>query len=258
MNAGLPRWVRVAALPLLLTAGSADAQPGVTAPPDLSGWWVWVTPQNGAPPFPFLDAPLKGDMAVLVRTMRDGFARAKLPDLADFGVDQRRAFCRPPVFAGASGNVAAAVEFLFTPGRLTILNEEGLVRRVPLDGSTLPATVEESSMGTSVGRWAGRTLIIETIGTKGDGVPVAFGKGARFTERLTLRDTDTLEIAVRIVAPDVLERPYDEVMTYTRDRRHVFHEVTSCVDNDPSLDAQTGRQELDLTPPSDLPPPPAD
>ncbi|OJY71236.1 MAG: hypothetical protein BGP16_11670 [Sphingobium sp. 66-54] len=249
------------ALPPLVMTGAAPAQPGMSEPPDLSGWWVWVSPQNGEPPFPFLDAPYKGPAADVVAGVKEATRRAKLPDPADLGIDQRRELCKPPRFGGFNGRLENAVEFLFTPGRLTITDEGGLIRRISLDGSTLPKVVEESNMGTSVGHWEGQVLVIETVGTRrsaGDFLFGLFSRDAGFTERLTLRDPDTLEIALHAVAPDVLERPYDKILTYTRDRGHVFQEFTWCVDNDPSFNPRTGREELDLTPPADLPPPPAD
>lgn len=246
----------LAALPLLVMASASHAQPGVTDPPDLSGWWVWESPQNGEFPNPFFDAPFKAMIAEEFATLKEAFVRAKLPDPADRGVDQRREHCKPPYFAGFNGGFEDAVEFLFTPDRLTITNESGLIRRIPLNRSALPEAVEESNAGTSVGRWEKQTLLVETIGTKTG--PQTWGKGARLTERFTLRGTEILEIAVRIVAPEVLERPYDKLLTYRRDRGHLVHEYTPCVDADPSFNPNTGREELNLTPPADLPPPPED
>ncbi|OJY71237.1 MAG: hypothetical protein BGP16_11675 [Sphingobium sp. 66-54] len=245
-----------AALPLLALAGTAQAQSDAAGRPDLSGWWLWDNPHDGEPS-PLADAPFKpgSETAKTIALIKETLKQANLPDLADLGIDQRRENCKPPRFDGFNGGFTEAVEFLLTPGRLTITNEAGLIRRVPLDGSTLPETVEESNAGTSVGRWEGRTLVVETIGTRASGAFIPFGKGAHFTERITLRDADRLEIALHIVAAEVLERPYDKTIAYTRDRGHVFQEYTACVDNDPSFNPKTGRPELDLTPPADLPPP---
>ncbi|HET8699396.1 MAG TPA: hypothetical protein VFO94_18055, partial [Gammaproteobacteria bacterium] len=81
---------------------------------------------------------------------------------------------------------------------------------------------DESHEGTSVGHWEG----------------------------------DTLVIARRVVAPDVLRAPSDTTLVYVRDTDHVFHEASHCVSDDRSVDHTTGRQKFDLTPPADLPPPP--
>ena len=39
-------------------------------------------------------------------------------------------YCRPLQFTGSSGGFTEAVEFLFTPGRVTLTNEMGLIRRI--------------------------------------------------------------------------------------------------------------------------------
>ena len=57
------------------------------------------------------------------------------------------------------------MEFLFTPGRVTILIETySLVRRIYTDGSAMPAEPDASYQGTSVGNWEGDTLVVETTG----------------------------------------------------------------------------------------------
>lgn len=230
--------------------------------PDLSGWWIWNAPVD-RPPNPFLDAPYKAPLADLVRQATDAFNRAQLPDLADLGVDQRRAYCAPQRFAGFNGGFEDSVEFLFTPGRLTITNEEGLIRRVALD-QPLPAIAEQTNAGTAVAHWEGQMLVIETIGIHPEATfgPGPVGKDASFVERISLREPDVLQIQLKATVPAQLEKPYETTLVYHRERNHVFHDgslsADSCLINDPSIDPVTGRQRLDMTPPPDLPPPPKD
>ncbi|HEX5419065.1 MAG TPA: hypothetical protein VFY39_03630, partial [Gammaproteobacteria bacterium] len=127
----------------------------------------------------------------------------------------------------------------------------------------LPADLDESHMGTSVGHWEGRILIVETAGIDHNasliGIgPFKFGRNVRVVERISLKDPDTLEITGELSAPDVFTtpKPLEVTQLYRRDRGHVFHEYTNCVENDRSVDPATGRQRFDLTPPPDLPPPP--
>jgi len=246
--------VRAILAVLLLSLSLAACAPKTETHPDFSGWWRWDSPDDGTPPSPFINGPYIGVTAARVALVKDAFAKQKLPDLADLGIDQVKAACQVPVFAGFNGGFGDMVEYLFTPGRLTITNESGMIRRVAMDGSKLPAKVEESHMGTSVGHWEGDTLVVETGGVseKGD-----FGKGAQFVERFTLVKPDQMQIRIQIVAPTVLKEPHDWTLTYFRSPGHVFQESTSCVDHDPSFNAK-GRQELDLTPPPDIPPPPKD
>jgi hypothetical protein len=172
-------------------------------------------------------------------------------------------FCRPSQFVGYSGGFVDSVEFLFTPGRVTITNELGLVRRIYTDGRPLPNDVEPSNTGTSIGRWEGQTLVIETVGINPNAkypapVPqaMAIGNDVRITERISLKDADMLEFDVVTVAPDLLTAPDRRTRTYTRLAKQAANEITYCADFDRSIDPVTGRQRFDMTPPVDLPPPP--
>ncbi|MEJ0100276.1 MAG: hypothetical protein WDO12_11270 [Pseudomonadota bacterium] len=256
------RFMLLGALLMAAAAGCTKA-PTVTKLPDFSGWWVWERPTDGELPMPFMNAPFKDEIAGPLNGMKAAFRQAKMPDLADLGIDQRRTYCTPPRFAGFSGGFEDSVEYLFTPGRVTITNEGGLIRRVALD-APLPTDVEVSNAGTSVGHWEGQTLVIETIGTHPAASigPFTPGPGARYVEHISLREPEVMQVVVRITAPAFLKEPYESTLVYRRDRNHVFHDGSlssdSCLENDPSIDPKTGRQRLDMTPPSDLPPPPKD
>lgn len=248
-----------------LGAALASCAPRTTLP-DFSGWWVWESNLDGGPPDSFPGAPYKAELAKLVEMGGAAFRAAQLPDLADLGIDQRRAYCAPQRFGGFNGGFEDAVEFLFTPGRVTITNEEGLIRRIALDQPLPPAAEYVTNAGTSVARWEGQTLVVETIGVHpaasfGQSGP-AIGNGARIVERISLREPDVMQIVVNVMAPDILERPHEATLLYHRERNHVFHDASlssnSCLIDDPSIDPETGRQRLDLTPPKDLPPPPSD
>src|ERR1700759_2638571 len=114
--------------------------------PDWTGWGTYAEPFRVAltrdPP------PMKGD----------GFANFRAAFQRDTDPDPAR-YCRPVQFAGYSGGFTEHLEFLLTPGRLTMTNEGGLIRRIYIDGRSLPEHPEETNMGTSVGRWEGQALI---------------------------------------------------------------------------------------------------
>jgi hypothetical protein len=224
--------------------------------PDLSGWWYWyLDPTTGLPPSPFIGAPVNPDVGAVLQELQAQFAAGTLPDLGEGPAT----YCQPPRFVGFNGGFADRIEFLFTPGRVTILNEHGLARRIYLSDEPLPAELEETNVGTSVGRWDGVAFVVETAGIRSD-TPFLpsfdIGKGVHVAERITLKDADTLEIAMRLVAPEVLTAPFETTMIYHRDRGHVFVDDLSCVEDDRSIDPVTGKQRFDLTPPADLPPPP--
>ena len=220
--------------------------------PDWSGWWTLALRINDewdkSPP------PLKGDL----------LARYRKGRLDDSNPDPGR-FCRPQQFTGFSGGFTEAVEFLFTPGRVTLTNEAGLIRRIYTDGRSLPTEHEVSNTGTSVGHWEGQTLVVETIDinpgalyplyTTHGAMPI--GKNVRITERITLIAPDKLRFEIVTIAPDLLVATDKRTRVYTRDaNKKSAREFNVCVDHDRQVDPVTGKQRFDLTPPADLPPPP--
>jgi len=251
---------------LCVMAARADetsdaSRPGMTYEsiarlPDFSGWWYLDLDPNDvgrslSVVFAAYAPLLKPEVAQRIK------AQGPLVDpVADFGA--RPDYCDPITFTGFNGGFEDSVEFLFTPGRVTITSELGLLRRVFLRG-TPPADVEESAMGTSVGHWEGSTLVVETTGLDRNGSlmnGVKIGPDAHITEHFSLKNKDTLQIARHVIAPDVLTAPSDMTLVLLRDPDHVFHEASHCARDDRSIDPENGRQRFDLTPPADLPPPP--
>jgi hypothetical protein len=239
---------------LLLALGHGSATRAAEASPiDLSGWWYWDKPHDGELNGFVVSAPFKPEIAAQIRPLVEAFRAAKLPD-----VDWRSDQCRPRVFDGFNGGFEDDVEFLFSPGRLTITNESGLIRRIALGDAKLPTDVAPSYAGTSVARWEGKELVIETVGLHRR---ARWGKDVRIVERIALRGPDAIRISIHVDAPEVLIHPYSATLDYVRDRGHVYGDQSFCAeadDVDPSYDPQTGKQHLDLTPPPDLPPPPKD
>jgi hypothetical protein len=74
-------------------------------------------------------------------------------------------YCLP---AGVPGIMLHTIqyEFLFTPGRVTMLTENGEVRRFYTDGRRHLSLDEltKSYEGDSIGHWEGDTLVVDTIG----------------------------------------------------------------------------------------------
>ena len=259
-------------------ATSAPGIPGMTYDsiarlPDFSGWWQLRLDQNAGGLAVFLKSTepftvnLRPEVAERLDKVRSAVfgsgdtstAPASLPDPVDLG--QKPSYCAPLRFVGDNGGFVEVVEFLFTPGRVTITNESGLIRRVFLNQS-LPDSAETTYMGTSVGHWDGDTLVVETVGLDPEADAVGLlgaaklGRGARTVERISLADPDTLELELTLTAPDVYTAPIKAVAVFERVRDYTFRENTFCVTDDRSVDPVTGRQRFDLTPPSDIAPPP--
>jgi hypothetical protein len=210
--------------------------------PDWSGWWGFG--QAAPDELRAQPLPLKPTVAAAVR--------AAGPD-----ADPLR-YCRPWQFTGSNGGFTEAVEFLFTPGRVTVTNERGMVRRIYTDGRAMPASFEPTNTGISIGHWEGQALVVETRGINPlasyGGAPI--GKNVRITERIVLKDPGTLQIDVVTDAPDVLTQPDRRTRLYTRVAKTMANEITWCTEYDRSIEPGTGKQRFDLTPPADLPPPP--
>jgi hypothetical protein len=138
-----------------------------------------------------------------------------------------------------------------------------MLRRIDLSGQPLRESADESNGGTSVGHWEGPTLVVETIAvnsraqfpTPRPGHP-AIGSDVHITERMTLNGQQELEIESLLVAPQLLSKPLQVKRRYVRDVGHVVRDHDTCAEDDRSIDPVTGLQRFDLTPPTDLPPPP--
>jgi hypothetical protein len=115
------------------------------------------------------------------------------------------------------------IEFLFTPGRVTILQEAYMqVRRVFTDGRGHPADLDPTFNGHSIGHWEGDTLVIDTAGL-GHKTPLGFnrldhGPNLHVVERIHLIAPDRLVDEMTLTDPDVLAKPWHVVRSYTRHR----------------------------------------
>jgi hypothetical protein len=256
------------ALLVTMTVASAAAQPGTTYEslkdlPDFAGSWTPLTP-------PFVLAPPRAESAAGA-ALPPPTACPLPPEFKPEVVarcretlEQRRGvreFCATQAFVGRPpAGAGGAFEILFTPGRVTMAVESGLVRRIYMRDEPPAGSLDESVGGTSVGRWEGTTLIVNTTGLDPNAVIApgsAIGGGAHVLEKIALVDADTLQIEATLTAPAVLTAPLTATQRYRRAPDRVFTDFDTCVDGDRSVDRATGRDRFDKTPPADLPPPPS-
>lgn len=239
-------------LSLMLGAALSGVATAEEKLPDWSGWWGLEGPLSD-------EFIVKGEMPPL---KPEPLARFRSARVSTEG-GGRDLYCRPSAFTGYSGGFAESVEFLFTPGRVTLLNESGLVRRIYTDGRTLPKEVEPSFTGLSVGRWEGATLVVETIGLDPKSLYPAphvvaspIGRNVKIVERIFLRDPDTLQFDITTTAPDLFTKVDQRTRQYSRVPKRTAAQISFCSDNDRAIDPKTNEQRFDMTPPADLPPPP--
>ena len=103
------------------------------------------------------------------------------------------------------------IEIVQTPQRIFMFFEYShTFREIWMDGRALPADPDPSYFGTSVGRWEGDTLIVDTVGfndqTVINGMP--HSDAAHLTERYTRPDLDTLELNLTASDPKAYTKPW--------------------------------------------------
>ena len=139
------------------------------------------------------------------------------------------------------------LEFLFTPGKVTIVQEALMqVRRIFTDGRPLPArdVLDPNYFGYSVGRWEGETLVVTTIGTKpGQRLGIAGITNSdqlTITERIYLdpKDRNLLHLDFTFEDPKVLAEPWQRTHTFRRDRTWEQIEYICAQNNRHLIDAQ--------------------
>lgn len=244
----------------LLIAGaqaySAEVARSSAVLPDWGGGWR--VQLAGAPPwlqFAVTPPPLKPEYLSVFQAAYD-----RVREVGGYDT------CRPPQVVGYQNGLGFwdVLEFLFVPGRVVLLNDSGLIRHIHT-GPQQPEPLDASNTGTSIGRWEGSTLVVET--TRIDPAarfPLRFpgapriGRHAKLIERIRLVDDNTLLIESEMTAPDLFVRPFVIATRYGRVRPFVPVETQICVDDDPRVEPGTLHSRFDMTPPEDLPPPPAE
>jgi hypothetical protein len=128
--------------------------------------------------------------------------------------------CVPPGFPRIMGT-PYPLEFIVDKGRTTILFEAySQARRIYTDGSPHPAELDASYNGHSIGRWEGDTLVVDTVGLRGDTVFDVSGaphsEAMHVTERIRRTGPDVIEDRMVVEDPKALTRPWTVVRTYER------------------------------------------
>src|SRR5215470_16975290 len=124
-----------------------------------------------------------------------------------------------------------AMEFLFTPGRVTMLGESdgNRLRRIYTDGRSHPADPDPTFHGHSVGHWEGQTLVVDTIGilpqtyiAPSEAVGLPNNGDMHVVEHIHLVGPDTLQDDLEITAPHVLAHTWKTTLILYRQRARKF------------------------------------
>ena len=142
------------------------------------------------------------------------------------------------------------IEFLYTPGRVTIAAETySQVRRIYTDGRPLPSDPDPAFNGSSVGHWEGDTLVVETIGLNEHTslVPGLHPTAAtRIEEKLHLIQPDLLQITTTVTDPALFTEPFVLVQNYLRKRDWQVREYV-CEENNRDAADPFGRPSLNIS-----------
>ena len=244
----------IAAALALTLSGPALAQPGADASkaptakdwadiakhPDLSGVWLPkpLAPSGGI----YVPADnLPSWTPAAAKRVEKMLAEDKAGRPENIFVD-----CLPEGMPSFVLMTLNAVEFLTTPGRITVLGEfdGNRLRRIWTDGRGHPDDPDLTFNGHSIGHWEGQTLVVDTVGflpqvyiPLGQSVGVPNNGGLHVVERIHLTAPETLVDDVQIIAPKVLTKPWSYSRTFTRRRdRAADVEEASCRQGDFTAD----------------------
>jgi hypothetical protein len=127
-----------------------------------------------------------------------------------------------------------ALEFLFTPGRVTILGESdgNRLRRIYTDRPEHSPDPDPSFHGDSIGHWEGDTLVVDTVAVLpqtflavSEAVGVPNDGDLHVVERFHVGPPDILRDDIEITAPHVLTAPWKTTRSYFRQRARKYELV---------------------------------
>ena len=141
------------------------------------------------------------------------------------------------------------VEFLFTPGKVTIAIEAySQMRRIYTDGRKHPEDPDPTFGGHSIGHWEGDTLVVDSVAFIPDSL-IAPGVGhtdqMHIIERIRRVPPDLIEVQQTIEDPQVLTEPYVAVHRYKQHKDWDLKEYNCAQNNRDSADSE-GRAGLKI------------
>jgi hypothetical protein len=163
-------------------------------------------------------------------------------------LNERTSNCLPPGMPAVMTQ-PYNIMFLFTPGKVTILQEAYMqVRTIFTDGRPLPEDPDPAFNGHSVGRWEDGVLVVETIGikpgTRLGRIGIENSGALKVTERIHLdeADPDVLHVEFTFEEPNVLAAPWRQAYRFTRNREWEQIEFV-CAENDRNPIGEDGKTD---------------
>jgi hypothetical protein len=112
-------------------------------------------------------------------------------------------------------------EIIVKAKQVTIPKElQTQIRRIYTDGRKAPGDPDRTYNGYSTGHWEGDTLVVETIGLRGDTVfdrtAAPHSDQIKVQERMRLKSKDVWEDQLTVIDPVALTKPWVVTRTYQR------------------------------------------
>jgi hypothetical protein len=194
---------------------ASNAAPAEPALPDWGG--LWTVERDPKHPWgigdPVWTAAAAPQIAALQEAEKSGTPRNIYID------------CLPEGMPSFVIMTVAALEILFTPGRVTILGEfdGNRLRRIYTDGRPHPADPDPTFNGHSIGHWEGQTLVVDTVGLLpqnylpiGQAVALPNNGDMHIEERIQLVAPNKLRFELVVHAPHMLAEPWHVTRTFLR------------------------------------------
>jgi len=186
--------------------------------PDWRGIWAPMMGRGPKPEIPRLIGKYKKHYDEIQLLIKTGDPEALLK------VERRPSACEPPGMPGVMTQ-PYNIEFLFTPGRVTLIQEAYMqVRRIFTDGRPLPEDPDPTYNGFSIGRWEGNTLVVTTTGLREGQVMgrwgITYSDKVKITERIHLdpANKDILIVENTFEDPEALAAPWHSTYMFSRQR----------------------------------------
>jgi hypothetical protein len=164
--------------------------------------------------------------------------------------DTPAANCVPPGMPEIMGQ-PYPIEFLFTPGKVTILIEAYMqIRHIYTDGRKHPDDPDLTYNGNSIGHWEGDTLVVDSVGFTPDTPLAAAGmrhsSKMHIVERMHLLDANKLEIATTVDDAEALANPFTRTATFARHSDWTMAEYI-CQQNNRNFVDEKGKAGINLS-----------
>lgn len=215
----------------------------LNALPDWRGIWAPMLGRMPKTEVPQLKGKYKTHYDEIQTLIKSGDPEALLK------VERRSSACEPPGMPGIMTQ-PYNIEFLFTPGRVTMIQEAYMqVRRIFTDGRPLPEEPDPTYNGFSTGRWGGGTLVVTTVGLREGGTMgrwgITYSDQVKVTERIHLdpKDKDVLIVENIFEDPKALAAPWHSTYLFTR-QRNLDQLEFICAQNDRNPISEAGDVEF--------------